>query len=94
MTQGGSVFKGVAGEPAATEGSPPMPHPHDPSWNRDEDQTPGDPPRAATEPKGAKASVRSDKTFTDPASGEPNPAHAPNQARTDLNPGQRKPRRA
>jgi hypothetical protein len=32
---------------------------------------PDDPPRPATEPRGAKASVRNRKTATDPGSGEP-----------------------
>ena len=32
---------------------------------------PGRPPRPATEPKGAQASVRNRKTATDPGSGEP-----------------------
>lgn len=32
----------------------------------------GHPPRSATEPAGAKWSVQSDKTATDPSSGEPN----------------------
>jgi len=40
-------------------------------YNRDDEQKPGAPPRPATEPPGAKASTRSDKTLTDPGSGEP-----------------------
>jgi hypothetical protein len=35
---------------------------------------PGEPPRAATEPPESEWSVRSDKTHTDPASGEPHKA--------------------
>lgn len=31
---------------------------------------PGEPPRTATEPRGAEGSAESDKTRTDPASGE------------------------
>ena len=42
-------------------------------YNRDEDQKPGSPPRPATEPEGGEASTRTDKTMTDPATGEPNP---------------------
>lgn len=40
-------------------------------WNRDDEQKPGAPPRAASEPKGSEGSARSSKTATDPASGEP-----------------------
>ncbi|WP_293366035.1 hypothetical protein [Phenylobacterium sp.] len=43
----------------------------DARYNRDDDQKPGAPPRSATEPAGAKGSARSDKTRTDPATGEP-----------------------
>ena len=32
---------------------------------------PGEPPRAATEPPGSEWSVQTDKTLTDPVSGEP-----------------------
>ena len=39
--------------------------------NRDEDLKPADPPRPATEPKGAEGSSRTAKTMTDPATGEP-----------------------
>ncbi len=57
---------------------------HDAQYNRDQDQKPGA-PRPATEPHGAEGSARSDKTLTDPASGEPRQdGHAPNQADTDL----------
>ena len=38
---------------------------------RDEDLKPGAPPRPATEPEGAAGSSRTDKTLTDPATGEP-----------------------
>jgi hypothetical protein len=34
---------------------------------------PGEPPRPATEPDGAKDSSNSGQTETDPATGEPNP---------------------
>jgi len=50
-------------------------------WNRDDDQKPGAPPRAATEPEGSEGSARGDKTMTDPASGEPNKTPpAPNRS--------------
>jgi hypothetical protein len=39
-------------------------------WNRDDEQKPGAPPRTAYEPKGSEGSVQTDKTLTDPASGE------------------------
>ena len=53
-------------------------------FNRDDDQKAGSPPRAATEPKGAKASVQTPKTLTDPNSGEPNPGpQAPNQSSSE-----------
>jgi hypothetical protein len=39
-------------------------------WNRDNEQKPGAPPRSAAEPKGSEGSTRTDKTRTDPASGE------------------------
>ena len=48
-----------------------MTHPHDKSYNRDDDLKPGRPPRPSTEPEGAEHSVRNDKTLTDPGSGEP-----------------------
>lgn len=41
-------------------------------WNRDDEQKPGVPPRTAYEPKGSEGSARTQKTMTDPASGEPN----------------------
>jgi hypothetical protein len=40
------------------------------TWNRDDQQKPGAPPRTASEPKGSEGGARSDKTATDPASGE------------------------
>jgi hypothetical protein len=40
-------------------------------WNRDDEQKPGAPPRSSHEPKGSEGSSRTDKTRTDPASGEP-----------------------
>jgi hypothetical protein len=43
----------------------------DARYSRDEEQKPGAPPRPATEPAGAQRSTRSDKTMTDPGSGEP-----------------------
>ena len=52
--------------------------------NRDDDQKPGSPPRPATEPAGSEGSSRSNKTLTDPATGEPNPQPpAPNQSQSD-----------
>jgi hypothetical protein len=41
-------------------------------WNRDDEQKPGAPPRTAYEPRGSEGSTRTDKTLTDPATGEPN----------------------
>jgi len=53
-------------------------------WNRDDEQKPGAPPRSASEPKGSEGSSRTDKTMTDPASGEPRPdAPAPARAKSD-----------
>jgi hypothetical protein len=53
-------------------------------YNRDDEQKPGAPPRSAAEPDGAAASTNSDKTMTDPSSGERKPqAPAPNRAKTD-----------
>lgn len=46
----------------------------DDRYNRDSDQKPSAPPRSATEPAGAKGSSRSDKTQTDPQTGEPRKA--------------------
>ena len=70
-----------------------MPKPHDPSYNRDEDQKPGRPQRPATEPAGSAGSSRTAKTLTDPATGAPvNDGHAPNQAEADQSDGV-KPRR-
>ena len=61
-----------------------MTQPHDPAYSRDQDQKPGRPPRAATEPQGSKGSTRSDKTMTDPSTGEPQSAPPkPNQARSN-----------
>jgi hypothetical protein len=60
-----------------------MPRPHDPAYNRDEDQK-ATASRMAPEPPGAERSARSTKTRTDPASGEHRAEdHAPNQAETD-----------
>ena len=68
-----------------------MPQPHDPTWNRDDEQKPGRPQRTATEPKGSKGSADTAKTFTDPASGESDGSgHAPNHAETDQTDGVRK----
>jgi hypothetical protein len=68
-----------------------MPKPHDPAYNRDQDQKP-DEPRMAQEPKGSKGSARSAKIATDPASGEHrNRAPAPNQAEAEQTDGVRKP---
>lgn len=44
----------------------------DAARNRDEDMKPDRPPRPATEPRGAEGASRTDKTLTDPATGEPN----------------------
>lgn len=44
---------------------------NDRRYNRDDDQKAGSPPRPASEPKGAEGSSRTDKTLTDPATGEP-----------------------
>ena len=61
-----------------------MPRPHDPTYNRDDEHKAGRPQRMAQEPRGAKDSVRSSKTRTDPASGEPAAGGAaPNQADAD-----------
>lgn len=91
--------RGLAGGPGAGKAdrrsgpgrSGRMPHPHDPSYNRDDDQKPGRPQRTATEPRGSEGSARSGKTLTDPASGEPaTDGHAPNQAEADQSDGARK----
>ena len=67
--------------------TPPQNASHDKAYNRDQDQKP-QAPRMAQEPAGAKGSALSDKTATDPASGEPNRARpAPNQAETDQTDG-------
>lgn len=67
---------------------------HDAAYNRDHDQKPGAPQRAATEPKGSEGSARSGKTHTDPASGGGQRAgHAPNQAKADQTDGAERPRR-
>jgi len=62
-----------------------MPHTNPgPDWNRDDEQKPGRPQRTAYEPKGSEGSTKTDKTLTDPASGEPrNEAPAPATADTD-----------
>ena len=52
-----------------------------PSWNRDDEQKPGRPPRTAYEPEGSEASAQTPKTMTDPATGAPNAEpQTPNQA--------------
>jgi hypothetical protein len=64
-----------------------MPDPIERSYNRDEDQKPGSPPRPASEPKGSEGSNRNAKTMTDPATGAPQPgAPAPNQSDADETP--------
>jgi hypothetical protein len=64
-----------------------MPRPHDPAYNRDDEQKPRT-PRSASEPHGAEGSARTSKTMTDPASGEHRrDGHAPNQAETDQHEG-------
>ena len=62
-----------------------MPHRNiDKSWNRDDEQKPGAPPRSAYEPKGSEGSARSRKTATDPVSGEPNSQPpAPNRSASE-----------
>ncbi|WP_423351836.1 hypothetical protein [Phenylobacterium sp. VNQ135] len=68
-----------------------MPHPHDPSYNRDDEQKPGRPQRTAYEPKGSEGEARTSKTLTDPASGESQgDSHAPNQAEADQTDGVRR----
>ena len=68
-----------------------MPQPHDPTWNRDDEQKKGRPQRTATEPHGSEGSAQSDKTRSDPASGEADGSgHAPNHANTDQSDGVRK----
>ena len=56
-------------------------------WNRDNEQktgAPGTPPRTAYEPQGSEGSARTDKTLTDPATGEPNKGpQAPNRSDAD-----------
>ena len=53
-------------------------------WNRDDQQKPGSPPRSAYEPEGSEGSARSDKTLTDPATGEPRRGRqAPNRTISD-----------
>jgi len=60
-----------------------MPHTNPgPDWNRDDEQKPGRPQRTAYEPKGSEHSTKTDKTMTDPASGEPN-ANPPRPAGSD-----------
>ena len=55
-------------------------------WNRDDEQKPAAPPRAAYEPNGSESSTRNEKTMTDPATGEPQPGSpAPNQSDADEN---------
>jgi hypothetical protein len=67
---------------------------HDAAYNRDHDQKPGSPQRAATEPKGSEGSAKSRKTLTDPQSGGGQKAgHAPNQAKTDQSDGAGRARR-
>jgi hypothetical protein len=70
------------------KGSPMPARDIDKQWNRDDEQKPGAPPRTAHEPKGSEGSTRTDKTLTDPASGEPNAQPpAPNRAGADRKPG-------
>ena len=65
-----------------------MPKPHDPSYNRDEDQKPGRPQRPATEPAGSAGTSKTPKTLTDPATGAPTKGvQAPNQAKADQTDG-------
>lgn len=52
-----------------------MPKPEEdgakPRTRENDNLKPGHPPRPATEPDGARESVRNPKTLTDPGSGEP-----------------------
>lgn len=51
------------------------------TWNRDDEQKPGRPPRSAHEPASSEGSARTGKTQTDPMTGAPSaPAPRPNQA--------------
>lgn len=61
-----------------------IPRPHDPSYNRDDDQKPGAPQRLAQEPKGAEGSARSSKSGEHRRQGP-----APNQAKADQTDGAR-----
>lgn len=45
--------------------------------NRRTPSQPGQPPRPATEPPGSEGSSDTDKTLTDPATGEPHPKPKP-----------------
>ena len=59
----------------------------DKSYNRDEDQKPGRPPRPASEPVGSEHTTRNPKTITDPATGEPQPGRpVPNRSDNDETP--------
>ena len=70
-----------------------MPKPHDPAYNRDDEQKPGGPPRSAHEPKGSEGSSDTAKTLTDPMSGEPaTGGHAPNQSEVDQTDGAKRSR--
>lgn len=52
-----------------------------------EDLTPGAPPRPRSEPPGAEGTSASDKTRTDPSTGETQrPANAPNESAAEENP--------
>ena len=78
----------MGGSNGPADRSDPMPNPHDPAYNRDDEQkpasTPGRPQRSAYEPKGAEGKAATPKTFTDPGSGESaGESHAPNQAEAD-----------
>lgn len=97
MTQAPRVFKSLGGANRALARYPAMTQPsdtsHDQAYNRDQDQKPGAPQRMAQEPAGAHGSARSDKTATDPASGEHSGATpAPNQAETDQTDGVKAPK--
>lgn len=55
-----------------------MPERNKDSWNRDDQQIAGSPPRSATDPQGI---ANTGKTATDPSTGVPNgAAPGPNQA--------------
>ncbi len=90
MDQAAGYFKHLGpGSTASVSRCDAMPQPHDPAYNRDNEQKPGRPQRHASEPEGSEGTARSEKTLTDPATGEPDNArgHAPNRAVADQTDG-------